>query len=91
MICSICRREGDAKYFEKHHLFPVRTRRTSDEGIMVCHNCADQIHLMFTNQQLQKDLHTLTDLIFAMQSYIDWVCTKPLETHFSMAKKKRKL
>ena len=89
MICPICMREGDARYFEKHRLFPVRTRRTSDEGIMVCHNCADQIHLMFTNQQLQRDLHTLMDLKIAMTSYVEWVQDKPIETHFSMAKKKR--
>ena len=88
--CELCGRQGDDSLFEEHHLFPIKTRRKTDETITVDRPCGDQIHLMFTNQQLQKDLHTRTALITAMSSYIDWVYTKPIESHFSVAKKKRR-
>ena len=59
------------------------------ETLTVCHQCGDQIHLMFTNQQLRIDLNNLANLTTAMKPYIEWVRTKPLESHFSVAKKKR--
>lgn len=91
MICELCGREGDDKYFEKHHLFPVKTRRQTEETITVCTTCADEIHLLFTNQELQSKYHTLESLSKAMSDYLKWIKKRPIETHYSMQKKKRKL
>ncbi len=90
MICQLCGREGEPRYFEEHHLFPVRTRRKDHTTILVCRQCGDQVHLMFTNQQLQQGLNTLEELKSAMWKYLDWVKDKPIDSHFSVAKKKRK-
>lgn len=45
---------------------------------------------MFTNQQLQAGLNTLEELKSAMWKYLDWVRDKPIDSHFSVAKKKRR-
>ena len=88
--CELCGRQGDDPYFEEHHLWPVKTRRKTKDTIVVDRQCGDQIHLMFTNQELQQKYHTLEDLKEGMTLYISWVKDKPLESHFPMAKKKRR-
>lgn len=34
--CALCDRECET---EKHHLYPIKTRRKSQETIEVCHQC----------------------------------------------------
>lgn len=91
MKCEICDRESDnALLFEKHHLFPVKTRRKSEETLLVCKTCGDQIHLLFPNHVLQSSLNTLEALRENMAPYRKWVASKPIESSFSMQKKKRR-
>lgn len=91
MICQLCERETEE--IEKHHLIPHKTRREKEEDnktIDVCTQCGDQIHLMFDNTKLRNELNTLESLKTAMSSYIKWVKSKPVESKFSVKKKKRK-
>jgi hypothetical protein len=91
MKCEICERESDDEsLFEKHHLFPVKTRRKSEATIDVCRNCGDQVHLLFDNHELQSRLNTLSALREAMADYVTWVKRRPIGTKFSMQKKKRR-
>lgn len=89
MICSICRREGEEEYFEKHHLVP---QNKNSETINVCHQCGDQIHLLFDNGYLKNNLSNLEDIINneRMKKYISWIGKRPIERKFSVAKKKRR-
>lgn len=95
MICQLCGREGPDYYFEKHHLFPGAQRRRSksreNDFIWVDRTCGDQIHQMFTNQQLRNELDSVEALRAAMQTYISWVRKKPIEASVTMARKKRRL
>ena len=91
MKCLICGREGPDKFFEFHHFFPVRTRRKSEEGIDTCQQCGDQIHLEISVQELQRYYHTLDRIKEKLSKYIRWIQDKPLESKFSVAKKKRKI
>lgn len=88
MICSICKREGESVYFEKHHLIP----QTNSNTINVCRQCGDQLHLMFDNGTLKRELNNIDKILSneLMIKYIKWVRKKPIESHFSVAKKKRK-
>jgi hypothetical protein len=88
MSCSLCRR--DAESLEKHH-FEAGRRRKGDEGIKVCHQCGDQLHLMFTNRELRNKYDTLEKILAdpKVQKYVEWVKNKPVETHYTMRKKKR--
>lgn len=90
MICQLCKREGDDSFFEKHHLTP-QNRKESDT-IDVCHQCGDQLHLLFDNHTLKKDLNDLDSILSneRFSRYLTWVQKRPLEKHFSVKKKKRK-
>lgn len=88
--CEICSRTGEPEYFEKHHLIP---KNKSSHTIMVCHQCGDQIHVLFSNNQLKNQFNT-TSLLRShpkMRKFIEWVRNKPLNRHFTTAKKKRKI
>lgn len=93
--CTLCERSGDDSYFEEHHLHPGRKRRKKvnreNDTITVCKVCGDQIHQMFTNQQLRSDLDSADALRQAMHTYIRWVQKKPLEDSVTMKRKKRRL
>ena len=96
MQCQLCLRasNNDDNYFEKHHLFPGKHRRTKterDETLVVCRDCGDQIHLMFDNGTLRDDLDSLEGLRIAMGTFVKWVQTRPLDSKVNMKRKKRKL
>lgn len=86
--CVLCQRVAE---LEKHHLFPVKTRRKDASFIWVCAQCGDAIHQHLTNQELQSYYHTEERLKEKLQKYIDWVKNKPVSQHFTVAQKKRKL
>jgi 5-methylcytosine-specific restriction enzyme A len=92
MQCPLCERIGDDSMFEWHHFEPIASRRKNDEKIKLCHQCADQVHLLFNNTELRVLYGNLSSLKNneKMQKYIKWVKTKPLESHFTTATKKRK-
>lgn len=86
--CKLCGRIAE---LEKHHLFPVKTRREDASFILVCHQCGDAVHQQITNQELQSYYHTVERLKARLQKYIEWVKNKPVSQHFTVAQKKRKL
>jgi len=91
MICEICGREGDDKYFEKHHLEPAQKKKES-KTIDVCHQCGEQIHLLFDNYTLKYKMNNLENIRDdkKIKKYVDWVRKQPLSKHISTKKKKRK-
>jgi hypothetical protein len=93
MVCSLCKRESDNEaFFEFHHFEPIASRRKTNDGIWVCSQCGDQIHLLFNNTELRNQLNSLNLLLNheKVQKYINWVKRKPLTSLYSTATKKRK-
>ena len=95
MQCELCERESDDKrYFELHHLYPGKKRRRNvkreNDTITVCRTCGDQIHNMFSNQQLRNELDSIKALKTAMCTYIEWVKKKPIDGTITMKQKKRR-
>lgn len=89
MKCSICQRESENEsFFEKHHLIPKSKK--GKMVIVVCHSCGDQLHLMFTNNELKKNLNTLEKISSneKMKNWINWISTKPIEKTICMRRKK---
>lgn len=85
MICQLCEREvGELEF---HHFYPGKKRRKDDSGINVCTQCGDQIHIMFSNQELRNKYHTLDSLKEGMHNYIIWIQKKP-DIRYSVRKKK---
>lgn len=85
MICQLC--ERDVEKIEFHHFYPGKKRRKDDSGINVCEQCGDQIHIIFSNQELRDEYHTLESLKHGMHSYINWIKNKP-EIRYSVRRKK---
>lgn len=92
MKCEICQRSGENSFFEKHHLTPAQGKKDSDV-ITVCHQCGDQLHLLFDNYELRKELNTLSAIQSheKIQAYIKFIRKHPIDTHITVKKKKRKL
>jgi len=87
--CELCKREGDDKHFEKHHLVP---QNKDSDYIIVCHQCGDQIHLLFDNTELKYILNTKAKILnnLRFEKYLEWVKKRPLNKHFTVKKKKKK-
>ena len=82
-VCELCRREVPATTV--HHLTPKsRSKRANVrvEDIPVarlCRLCHKQVHALFTNRTLQKELYTLEALRREpeMERFLEWVKARP--------------
>lgn len=85
--CEICNRETNN--LEKHHLDPKNRKKSPT--IDVCMQCGDQIHLMFDNSILSRELNSVEKIVSneKMIKYIKWVRKQPI-TRKSTRKLKRK-
>jgi hypothetical protein len=93
MQCPICKRSSDnVKDFEFHHFEPISSRRKTEDGIDVCGQCADQVHLLFGNTELRNHLNSLEKLVSHEKiiKYVAWVKNKPITAHYTTKEKKRK-
>jgi len=77
MNCRICGRFTPDMHQEKHHLIP--RAKGGKEKITVCHDCGNQVHQLFTNNELKKDFNTIEKLLAneKIQTWIKWVRKKP--------------
>lgn len=67
---------SSANLIERHHLKP---KSCGGKGtLLVCRDCADQIHLLFTNKQLERDYNTLEKLLAhpKIQKWQKWIRNK---------------
>lgn len=76
MICPICNRDTPEKYQEKHHLTP-RCKK-GKKTILICIDCGNQIHELFTVQELKNLYNTIEALKShpRMQAWAKWVRNK---------------
>jgi hypothetical protein len=78
-ICELCRRriEGvrDPQAIQTHHLRPEE-RKTSPTATL-CRPCHDQVHALFTNEELRESFDTVAALRDAdrLQAYLGWIRT----------------
>lgn len=77
--CALCRRVvpderiDDPQVIQEHHLRPEE-RKTSPT-VMLCRPCHEQIHAVFTNEELRDDYDTIQALSEAdrLQDYLTWI------------------
>jgi len=88
-VCAICARTVPTAYFEDHHLTP-RCKKGKDK-IEVCCDCGNQIHELFTIQELKYLYNTLEALLSSdkIQKWIRWIRKKPNEFGVCMKKFKK--
>ena len=77
--CALCRRVvpderiDDPQVIQEHHLRPER--RAESPTVILCRPCHDQIHAVFTNDELRENCDTIEALRDAerLSAYIDWI------------------
>lgn len=77
MECQLCEREIDR--LTVHHLVPRQAvkRKKADPGptVDICSACHRQIHNLFDNKELAKNLNTIEKLKAEprMQKFLSWI------------------
>lgn len=75
--CALCRRSfppvDDPQAFQQHHLRPER--RAESAVVTLCRPCHDQVHALFTNEELRDSYDTVAALRDAdrLQGYLSWI------------------
>jgi uncharacterized Zn finger protein len=89
-ICPICGRNTPEKHIEKHHLVPKA--KGGKDTILVCRNCGDFLHKLFTNNQLRDNFNTLEKILYneSIQTWIKWVQKRETFNICMKEKKKKK-
>jgi len=90
MNCQICQRETPEHYLEKHHLVPKAKHGASLDSIIVCKNCGDILHQLFTNKELAKEYNTLDKILKneKIKKWVKWIQNKPNDFSVCMKRKK---
>ena len=88
--CSICNRLTPPQYQEKHHLIPKSQK--GKETIIVCCNCGDILHKLFSNKEMEKIYNNLDAILYNddVQKWIKWIKKKPNSFSVCMKNKRRK-
>ena len=71
--CRICKRAVLKQFLEKHHLVPKAKK--GKEIILVCCDCGNQIHKLFSIKELTKQYNSLEKLLNneKIQRWIEWI------------------
>ena len=87
--CTICGRETPEEYQEKHHLVPKA--KGGKETIIVCIDCGNQLHKLFTNKELKSIYNTVTKILAneKVKKWVEWLRTKQ-ENRFGICMKHKK-
>jgi hypothetical protein len=87
--CLICGRNTPEKFAEKHHLTPVSKKGRRKEKALVCIDCGDHIHEVFTNNELRDNYNSLEALRTneRIQKWIKWIRK---QKKFGVCHKKKK-
>lgn len=77
LTCALCRRrfEGDLppQAIQEHHLRPEE--RAESPTVTLCRPCHDQVHAVFSNDELRESYDDIASLRAAdrLQEYLDWI------------------
>jgi 5-methylcytosine-specific restriction protein A len=95
--CVLCRRRiyeervDDPGAVQEHHLVPEN--RAESPTVELCRPCHDQIHAVFTNDELRGSYDTVERLRSAdrLQDYLEWIRgTQKLRTHVRTSERVRR-
>jgi len=88
--CPICKRDTPKNCQEKHHLVPKAKK--GKETVLVCCDCGDMLHQLFTVKELTKQYNTIEKILASdkIKSWIEWISKRPGQFGFCMRAKKRR-
>lgn len=85
------RRIPELRLVEKHHLIPASKGGKKGKTIIVCIDCGDQIHKLFTLKYLKEEFNSLEALLSneRVQTWVKWI-RKQKKFGVCMVRKKRR-
>lgn len=88
--CKICLRDTPQKYQERHHLIPKSKKGKITE--VVCCNCGDMLHKLFTNNELARDFNTIESIKSndKVRKWVSWISKKSNDFSVCMKTKKKR-
>ena len=100
--CELC--ERDVPNITKHHLIPKTRHKNKknkknfdrkeihDRVIWICRPCHSNIHVVFTEKELEYDFNTLEALAPhpKIEKFTNWMRNKPAGTKVPFAKSNRR-
>ena len=88
--CELCGRE--VKTLTRHHLVPKQRGGTKGEVAMFCKSCAEMVHQLIPNKELERNYNTVGKLLknSKVKKYVEWV-KKQKKERVTIASKKKKL
>ena len=87
--CPLCGRAEVG--LNDHHLVPAQKGGKKGSRIEICTNCHDQIHAVFTNNELKDKYNTLKQLKNAnrMQGFYRFIAKRPYKAYLKRCKSKK--
>jgi hypothetical protein len=91
-VCTLCQRDTPTAFVEEHHLIPKSKGGKKKDTILVCCDCGNIVHKLFTLNELRDEFYTVESLLAneRMQKWIKWVRKRPDKFHINMSSKKSK-
>ena len=89
MICELCERELEK--LTVHHLIPKHKKGKHGPRINICSACHKQVHVLFDNTRLAKELNTAELLKDEpqMQKFLAWVSKQNTDRKVQVRSKKK--
>ena len=82
-LCMFCKRNIDILH--KHHVVPVVKGGKFNDTVDCCKTCSQQIHMLFTEAELQKMTLEQLNEKSEWQSYLKWISSRNGEFSVKMS------
>lgn len=87
--CLICDR-SEGLIFTEHHLIPKSKGGKKGPTVVVCEDCHNNIHLLFTNKELNQNYFTVELLLASekIQKYVTYIRKQKKRSSVAIKKKR---
>ena len=79
IICTLCGRRVPQHMITQHHLTPRERGGKPEDRVPMCRPCHKQVHALFENKTLERELSDLHALRRApeLQKFVRWIRKQP--------------
>ncbi len=83
-VCSLCEREVPREMITLHHLKPRQTGGRAEHRTPICRPCHKQLHAVFSNKHLAREMDSLDRLKSApqLQPFLSWIRKQKPDRNF---------
>jgi 5-methylcytosine-specific restriction protein A len=83
-VCSLCEREVPRELMTRHHLKPREKGGRAEHRTPLCRPCHKQLHAVFSNTHLAREMDSLERLRAApqVQAFLRWIRRQKPDRNF---------